>query len=75
MEEAVGSQLLPLQREQDGDAMNPHDTTSFGPDMTGGTVRTLDGEVVGDEFAQDAMDYQILLGQLDAVLEKLNLDA
>ncbi|KAH4346111.1 hypothetical protein HBH98_110620 [Parastagonospora nodorum] len=40
-----------------------------------GTIRTLDGEEVGDEFLQDAMNYQVLLGKIDALLEKLNLDA
>jgi hypothetical protein len=40
-----------------------------------GTIRTLDGEEVGDEFLQDAMNYQILLGKIDTLLEKLNLDA
>jgi ankyrin repeat/BTB/POZ domain-containing protein 1 len=40
-----------------------------------GVIRNLDGEEVGDEFAQDAMNYQILLGKIDTLLEKLNLDA
>lgn len=75
MEEAVNDRQSPLEGDNDGHAVKPHDTASFGSDIVGGTVRTLDGEVVGDEFAQDAMDYQILLGQLDVVLERLNLDA
>jgi ankyrin repeat/BTB/POZ domain-containing protein 1 len=40
-----------------------------------GVIRNLDGEEVGDEFAQDAMNYQILMGKIDTLLEKLNLDA
>jgi ankyrin repeat/BTB/POZ domain-containing protein 1 len=43
--------------------------------LAAGTIRTLDGEEVGDEFAQDAINYQILLGKIDTLLEKLNLDA
>lgn len=43
--------------------------------MVAGTIRTLDGEEIGDEFLQDAMNYQILLGKIDALLEKLSLDA
>ncbi|KAL1792566.1 hypothetical protein ACET3X_009073 [Alternaria dauci] len=43
--------------------------------IAAGVIRNLDGEEVGDEFAQDAMNYQILLGKIDALLEKLNLDA
>lgn len=48
------------------------------PDMEGhaeGIVRTLDGEIAGDEFAQDAMNYQILLGKIDQLLEELTLEA
>lgn len=40
-----------------------------------GIIRTLDGEIAGDEFEQDAMNYQILLGKIDTLLEKLKLDA
>lgn len=47
----------------------------FAPEMGAGTVRTLDGEIAGDEFAQDAINYQILLGKIDTLLEKLDLDA
>jgi ankyrin repeat/BTB/POZ domain-containing protein 1 len=43
--------------------------------LAAGVIRNLDGEEVGDEFAQDAMNYQILLGKIDTLLEKLNLDA
>ncbi|KAK7192432.1 hypothetical protein DPSP01_009744 [Paraphaeosphaeria sporulosa] len=40
-----------------------------------GAIRTLDGEIAGDELAQDAMNYQILLAKIDQLLENLNLDA
>jgi len=40
-----------------------------------GVIRTLDGDIAGDEFEQDAMNYQILLGKIDALLENLKLDA
>lgn len=50
----------------------------YAPDLefleTQGVVRTLDGEVAGDEFAQDAMNYQILLGKIDRLMEELGLD-
>lgn len=42
---------------------------------TEGVIRTLNGDVAGDEFAQDAMNYQILLGKIDTLLEALRLDA
>lgn len=40
-----------------------------------GQIKTLDGEIVGDEFAADAINYQVLLGKLDGLLERLKLDA
>ncbi|CAI4211192.1 unnamed protein product [Parascedosporium putredinis] len=44
-------------------------------DQGDGVIRTLDGEVVEDEFDSDAINYQILLGKIDVMLEKLKLDA
>ena len=56
----------------------PHEEEGFAPDLehleTQGVVRTLDGDIVGDEFAQDAMDYQILLGKIERLMETLGLD-
>ena len=40
-----------------------------------GEVLTIDGEIAGDEFAGDAINYQILLGKIDALLDRLQLDA
>jgi len=40
-----------------------------------GRVVTLDGELVEDEFASDAINYQILLGKIDKMLDRLKLDA
>ncbi|KAK5991272.1 BTB/POZ domain-containing protein 3 [Cladobotryum mycophilum] len=40
-----------------------------------GAVRTLDGETADDEFASDAINYQILLNKIDSMLERLKLDA
>ncbi|KAI1815602.1 BTB/POZ domain-containing protein [Poronia punctata] len=38
-------------------------------------VRTLDGEMAEDEFASDAINYQVLLRKIDILLENLDLDA
>ncbi|KAK4178895.1 hypothetical protein QBC36DRAFT_92192 [Triangularia setosa] len=38
-------------------------------------VVTLDGVVVEDEFASDAVNYHILVEKIDRMLEKLKLDA
>ena len=40
-----------------------------------GEIRTLDGELVGDEFEKDSLNYRMLLGKIDALLERLELDA
>ncbi|KYK58019.1 hypothetical protein DCS_05032 [Drechmeria coniospora] len=38
-------------------------------------VLTLDGRTAEDEFASDFINYQILLDKIDAMLERLQLDA
>lgn len=43
--------------------------------MSKGAIRTLDGEMAGDELEGDAINYQILLGKIDGLLERLKLDA
>ncbi|KAK3298516.1 uncharacterized protein B0H64DRAFT_335926 [Chaetomium fimeti] len=40
-----------------------------------GGVKTLNGKVVEDEFASDAVNYQILQEKIDRMLEELKLDA
>lgn len=43
--------------------------------MNNGTIRTLDGEMAGDELEGEAINYQILLGKIDRLLDRLKLDA
>ena len=43
--------------------------------LMNGEIKTLDGEIAGDEFAADAINYQVLLGKIDSMLERLKLDA
>ena len=50
-------------------------TADLEAQLWNGAVRTLDGELAGDEFAGDAINYQILLGKIDALLDRLKLDA
>ncbi|KAE8450240.1 hypothetical protein EG329_006667 [Mollisiaceae sp. DMI_Dod_QoI] len=40
-----------------------------------GEIKTLDGDIAGDEFAADAINYQVLLEKIENMLEKLKLDA
>ncbi|KAG8168100.1 hypothetical protein KVR01_003789 [Diaporthe batatas] len=57
------------------------DTVSSQKEAAGGNVdgvggvKTLEGEVVDDEFDLDAMNYQILLRKIDTMLDRLKLDA
>lgn len=55
----------------------PEDKEEPGPTAGdgGGGVRTLNGEVVEDEFASDALNYRLLMEKIDKMLERLNLDA
>lgn len=43
--------------------------------LQSGAVRTLDGELAGDEMAADAINYQLLLEKIDNLLDRLKLDA
>jgi len=38
-------------------------------------IRALNGEIAADEFAADAINYQVLIDKIDMLLEKLRLDA
>lgn len=55
--------------------MAPAPSADIEAQLLSGAVRTLDGELAGDELAADAMNYQILLGKIDALLDRLKLDA
>lgn len=68
------------------DIISPTDTTkaeatdgtrSDGNELLFGGLdeRNDEEETEGDEFRGDAIKYQVLLGKIDALLEKLNLDA
>ncbi|KAN0067102.1 hypothetical protein V8E54_014749 [Elaphomyces granulatus] len=41
----------------------------------GPAIRTLGDEVASDEFASDAINYQLLMEKLDKLLERLDLEA
>ena len=72
---------LPTDEGVDVGSMPNGDTGRGDEDMSSenvtknGTVRTLDGGIAGDELEKDAIDYQILLGKINGLLEKLKLDA
>lgn len=57
----------------DTPVMQGHRTTP-NPILSGG-IRTLDGELVSDEFESDALNYQMMLGKIEILLKRLNLDA
>jgi ankyrin repeat/BTB/POZ domain-containing protein 1 len=60
----------PQQQRLEGKVVDP----TLDPFMNG-EIRTLDGDIAGDEFAADAINYQVLLGKIDKLLERLKLDA
>lgn len=63
------------QVDQDGGPSDSMARAAAGDSGGSVGVKTLEGEVVGDEFDLDAMNYQILLGKIDTMLERLKLDA
>ena len=82
----VSPAQVPSENETDASSLPPASQQPPKPDpdsidppafhqAAGGVIRTLDGEIAGDEFAADAMNYQSLLAKLDDLLEKLKLDA
>lgn len=70
-------------QQQNGEAPQPPEPADVKDDHeqvatevgVNGVVRTLDGELVDDEFASDAVNYQLLLQKIDGMLDKLKLDA
>ncbi|ORY67414.1 BTB/POZ domain-containing protein [Pseudomassariella vexata] len=62
---------------EESGGISPVEETSGVEEIKGvnGAVRTLNGEIVEDEFASDEINYRILLSKIDTLLEKLNLDA
>lgn len=80
MEETIPGQFAQLatghhpEEEQEGEEQEVR-PQQMGENVEGhGVVRTLDGEIAGDEFAQDAINYQILLGKIETLMEGLGLD-
>ena len=63
--ETVVASKMPTQPAAGGEQQAPEEEA----------VVTLDGETAEDEFASDAINYQILLGKIDAMLDRLKLDA
>ncbi|CAN8100213.1 unnamed protein product [Discula destructiva] len=61
--------------DQSAPAAQDKDAFQASVGQTTGIVRTLEGEEVTDEFELDARNYQILLGKIDTLLERLKLDA
>lgn len=82
--DTISSEQLKLP-EDEAIYLSPHPTGPSEPlteatqdietQLLNGAVRTLDGEIAGDEFAGDAVNYQILLGKIEGLLERLKLDA
>jgi ankyrin repeat/BTB/POZ domain-containing protein 1 len=70
------------EQECGGDGFDPtsSETRTGGQPLSGdqglsSTVRTIDGEAAGEECATDARTYQMLLGKIESLLDRLKLDA
>ncbi|KAF2669266.1 hypothetical protein BT63DRAFT_425003 [Microthyrium microscopicum] len=64
-----------LATKVDGLELEDGSAPAMPDDFYAGVIRTLDGEDVEDEFEEEARNYQILLGKIDALLDRLRLDA
>jgi hypothetical protein len=69
-DEAIDMDSPQIQTNGEKEARDP----ASNPFMNG-EIRTLDGDIAGDEFAADAINYQVLLAKIDGLLERLKLDA
>ena len=69
-DEAIDMNSPHIQTNDEKDAQDP-----FADPFMNGQIRTLDGDIATDEFAADAINYQVLLGKIDSLLERLKLDA
>ncbi|KAK4125337.1 hypothetical protein N657DRAFT_570644 [Parathielavia appendiculata] len=70
-----GGDTVDAERAPGGPVAYPKDVEVGAEADGGGGLRTLNGDVVEDEFVSDAVNYQILLEKIDRVLERLKLDA
>ncbi len=69
-DEGVGVGSIP-----NGDAARGDVEVSADSMVKSSSIRTLDGEMVGDELEGDAINYRVLLMKINALLERLKLDA
>ncbi|KXS99711.1 hypothetical protein AC578_9878 [Pseudocercospora eumusae] len=82
MEESISNELTEHEKPDDDEGVDvtPGDMPrqkQLPTDLElieGGVVRTLDGDIAGDEFQQDAQNYKILLAKIDNMMEELGLD-
>ncbi|KAA8643415.1 hypothetical protein EYZ11_007294 [Aspergillus tanneri] len=76
---AGGVEAIQLSKEHDNNDVDSANTALEQSTQTrpghAPIIRTLDGEIAGDEFTKDAINYEILMAKLDKILENLNLDA
>jgi hypothetical protein len=76
LDEDAAESLLPGADVADEDAhLDKSPVVVVGDTSIEGVIRTLDGEEIDDEFAQDALNYRILLNKIDLLLDRLKLDA
>ncbi len=76
--QAISEKLIAADEAIDMNGQQTLSSASKDPTLdpfNNGQIRTLDGDIAGDEFASDAINYQVLLRKIDSLLERLKLDA
>ncbi|KAJ8121937.1 hypothetical protein ONZ43_g1740 [Nemania bipapillata] len=74
-EDAGLDEMLDEGGEMDASIVTASQETSSPTTLVGTGVRTLDGALAEDEFASDAINYEVLVQKIDMMLETLDLDA
>ena len=75
IDKKTADELTPNDEGIDVETMPNNDILADKNQLSSGTIRTLDGEIAGDELEGDAINYQVLLGKIDGLLDRLKLDA
>lgn len=73
--EVGGEEIAPAKTEKAEDEPETETLGEAEEKGQNGVIRTLDGKVAADEFDSDAINYEVLMGKIDDMLERLKLDA
>jgi len=72
---AISDAAVPVDEGIDVTSMLAKPDDMMSDPFADGQIRTLNGDICDDVFAADAINYQILLGKIETLLDRLHLDA